>query len=88
MFSLQTTGELLQLWRDNGRASTDVKAVALEHVAELERKIAELRGMADTLRHLAGHCHGDQRPGCPILKDLSDDHEPVPVDQRSRRRRP
>ncbi len=87
-FSMETTGELLQLWRDNGRASADVKAVALEHVAELERKIAELRGMADTLRHLAGHCHGDQRPGCPILKDLSDDQEPVPVDQRSRRRRP
>lgn len=71
-FSMEKTGELLQLWRDKGRASADVKAVALEHVAELERKIAELRGMADTLRHLAGQCHGDARPGCPILEDLSE----------------
>lgn len=71
-FSMEKTGELLQLWRDKSRASADVKAVALEHVAELERKIAELRGMAETLRHLAGHCHGDARPGCPILEDLSE----------------
>ncbi len=80
-FSMEKTGELLQLWRDKSRASADVKSVALEHVAELEGKIAELRGMADTLRHLAGHCHGDARPGCPILADLSEAHEP-PADRR------
>ena len=28
-------------------------------------------GMAETLRHLAHHCHGDQRPDCPILADLA-----------------
>lgn len=71
-FSMEKTGELLQLWRDKSRASADVKAVALDHVAELERKSAELRGMAGTLRNLAGHCHGDDRPGCPILEDLSE----------------
>lgn len=74
-FSMEKTGELLQLWRDKSRASSDVKAVALEHVVDLERKIAELRGIADTLRHLAGHCHGDARPGCPILEDLSESHD-------------
>ena len=44
--------------------------IALAHVAALERKIAELQGMADTLRTLAAHCHGDARPDCPILTDL------------------
>lgn len=62
-------GELLALWRDQGRASADVKGIALAHVAALERKIAEL-GMADTLRTLAAHCHGDARLDCPILTDL------------------
>jgi MerR family copper efflux transcriptional regulator len=62
--------ELLALWRDQGRASADVKGIALAHVAELERKIAQLQGMADTLRTLAAHCHGDARPDCPILTDL------------------
>jgi MerR family transcriptional regulator, copper efflux regulator len=31
--------------------------------------------MRDTLAHLAEHCHGDQRPECPILADLASDHE-------------
>lgn len=73
-FSMEKTGDLLQLWQDRSRASADVKAVALDHIAELERKISELRGMVDTLRHLAGHCHGDARPGCPILEELSEYH--------------
>lgn len=69
-FSLVDIGELLALWRDQGRASADVKRIALEHVATLERKIAELQGMTSTLRALAEHCHGDTRPDCPILTDL------------------
>ena len=69
-FSLADIGELLALWRDQGWASADVKGIALAHVAALERKIAELQGMADTLRTLAAHCHGDARPDCPILTDL------------------
>ena len=27
--------------------------------------------MADTLRHLAKCCAGDERPDCPILSDLA-----------------
>lgn len=69
-FSLADIGDLLALWRDQGRASADVKRIALGHVAALERKIAELQGMVDTLRTLAAHCHGDARPDCPILTDL------------------
>ena len=69
-FSLADIAELLALWRDQRRASADVKRIALEHVVALERKIAELQGMAITLRTLAAHCHGDARPDCPILTDL------------------
>ncbi len=70
-FSMEETADLIALWRDKDRASAEVKAFALRHVADLERRIAELRGMADTLRHLASHCHGDARPDCPILDDLA-----------------
>ena len=69
-FSVEQIGQLVSLWRDRTRASTDVKRLALDHVAELERKAAELRAMADTLRHLAEHCRGDNRPDCPILAGL------------------
>ena len=27
--------------------------------------------MANTLKELADQCHGDSRPDCPILRDLS-----------------
>ncbi len=71
-FSLEATRELLALWRDKGRASSDVKAFAMKHVQDLEMKIAELQAMSQTLRHLAQTCHGDARPDCPILADLGD----------------
>lgn len=70
-FSIDETRELLALWHDKSRASADVKLFALNHVAELEAKIAELQAMAGTLRHLAQTCHGDGRPDCPILADLA-----------------
>lgn len=69
-FSVEETGALLALWRDRSRASADVKALALKHVAELEEKAAALQAMATTLRHLASHCHGDRRPDCPILDEI------------------
>ncbi len=70
-FSLEESRALLALWRDKSRASADVKQLAMSHVRDLEAKAAELQGMADTLRHLAAHCHGDGRPDCPILSDLA-----------------
>jgi MerR family copper efflux transcriptional regulator len=69
-FSVEETGTLLALWRDRSRASADVKAMALKHVAELEEKAAALQAMAASLRHLASHCHGDKRPDCPILDEI------------------
>ncbi|MQW60086.1 Cu(I)-responsive transcriptional regulator [Sinorhizobium meliloti] len=70
-FSVEQIKELLALWRDRSRVSSDVKAVALEHVAELERKIAAIQEMAKTLKHLASHCHGDDRPECPIIEEIA-----------------
>ncbi|MFN3685884.1 Cu(I)-responsive transcriptional regulator [Salinarimonas sp.] len=70
-FSVEGIGDLLALWQDRSRQSADVKRVALDHVAALETKIAELRAMADTLRDLAECCAGDSRPDCPILADLA-----------------
>lgn len=70
-FSMKEIKTLLGLWDNRRRASSDVKRLALKHVDELDAKIAELRLMRQTLMNLAEHCHGDNRPECPILDDLS-----------------
>jgi MerR family copper efflux transcriptional regulator len=69
-FATKEIAGLLGLWRDQRRASAEVKRLALQHVAELDRKIEELQAMRATLASLAKHCHGDARPECPILDDL------------------
>ena len=70
-FPLETIRTLLALWRNRRRSSAQVKELSLRHVADLERKIAEMQAMARTLKHLAHNCHGDERPDCPILDDLA-----------------
>jgi MerR family copper efflux transcriptional regulator len=70
-FSIEETSALLTLWHDRSRSSADVRAIAVAHVADLERRIAEMQGMAETLRHLVHCCSGDHRPDCPILNDLA-----------------
>lgn len=69
-FSVDGISELLGLWRDQSRQSADVKRLALAHVADLRRKIAELEDMASTLETLVHACHGNDRPDCPILSEL------------------
>jgi Cu(I)-responsive transcriptional regulator len=73
-FPLEDIRALLALWRDRGRSSADVKRLALDHVAGLEAKAASLRSVAESLRHLAQHCQGDDRPECPILTELAEGH--------------
>jgi Cu(I)-responsive transcriptional regulator len=75
-FSMAEIGQLLGLWNDRRRKSSEVKRLAMRHVAELERKITELQSMRRTLVELAHHCHGDHRPDCPILDDLAAGERP------------
>ena len=70
-FSMAQIKELVGLWQNKGRSSAAVKNIAGKHLAELKAKITQLKAMADTLEHLSRHCHGDHRPECPILEDLS-----------------
>lgn len=70
-FSVEECRQLLALYEDKGRASSDVKSIAKAKLKEIDRKITELRELQHTLRHLVAHCHGDQRPDCPILESIS-----------------
>ena len=70
-FTIEDCRTLLALWEDTNRASADVRRLAIDHLTRIEEKIASLESMRDTLRDLVQGCHGDDRPDCPILRDLA-----------------
>ncbi|MEM7721932.1 MAG: Cu(I)-responsive transcriptional regulator [Pseudomonadota bacterium] len=70
-FSIEDCRALLALYEDRARASADVKAIAQEHLAEIDRKMQELSDMRAVLADLVEHCAGDDRPDCPILSGLA-----------------
>jgi MerR family transcriptional regulator, copper efflux regulator len=72
-FSIEDCRALLSLYEDEGRASADVKRIARQHLARIEEKIIALEGMRETLSTLVETCAGDDRPDCPILRDLARD---------------
>jgi len=71
-FGMGEIAELLKLYQNRRRSSADVKRIALAHVADLQRRIDEMSAMKRTLERLAGCCHGDERPDCPILDELAE----------------
>lgn len=73
-FSLPQIHELLNLWHDPHRASSQVKVLAQTHIAVLEQKIDELSQMKQALEQLVQKCHGDDHPDCPILDELAKPH--------------
>ena len=70
-FSMAEIAELVALWQNRRRASASVKRIAQQHVDELAQRIQAMQAMQRSLRQLLHHCHGDERPECPILDDLA-----------------
>ena len=69
-FTIEDCRNLLALWEDTGRASSDVRAIAKEHLQQIETKISDLQNMQRTLSDLVRDCAGDDRPDCTILLQL------------------
>lgn len=70
-FSMAEIAELVALWQNRRRASVNVKRIAQKHVDDLSLRIEAMQAMQRTLLQLLHHCHGDERPDCPILDDLA-----------------
>ena len=62
--------KLLSLWHNPRRSARDVKRLAEAHLADVEARIEQMRMIATALAHLVEHCHGEDRPDCPILEAL------------------
>jgi len=75
-FTIEECRLLLSLYDNDQRASADVKSLAQDKIGEIDRKIEELKSLRTTLSALAETCHGDDRPDCPIIDDLSGKNAP------------
>ena len=76
-FSMAEIAELVNLWRNRRRASASVKRIAQKHLDDLNARIEAMQAMQRTLQNLLHHCHGDERPDCPILDDLAGSPPPA-----------
>ena len=70
-FSVEVCSQLLSLYEDKGRKSAAVKALAQDHLNEVDNKIKELQELRSTISHLMKNCQGDNRPDCPILEGIA-----------------
>lgn len=70
-FNIEECRKLLSLYDNDNRTAGEVKALAVQHIQDIERKMSELQSMHDTLSTLVSCCAGDERPDCPILEDLA-----------------
>jgi len=87
-FSIPEIGRLLGLWQDRARPSREVKALARQHIRDLDAKAQELLAMKSALEHLVHGCRGDDRPDCPIIESLAADQPPAASAARPRREPP
>lgn len=49
----------------------DVKAMTLEHLEGVRRRIADLRRLEKVLKDMAAQCEGGKVPDCPMIEVLS-----------------
>jgi MerR family transcriptional regulator, mercuric resistance operon regulatory protein len=69
-FSLDEIRDLLRLVDGHAYTCAEVRALALDHLAEVRRKIKDLRRIARVMADMAAQCTGDQIPQCPIIDVL------------------
>ena len=69
-FGIEACRELLSLYQDQDRTSSEVKRIASKRLVEIEEKQRELQSLHNELAHLVTSCRVDHMPDCPILDYL------------------
>lgn len=69
-FSMQEIRALLRLVDGGNYTCAEVRDITLEHSVEVQRKIADLRRLDQSLKEMAAKCTGDTVPECPIVDVL------------------
>jgi len=69
-FTLDEIRALLAMVDGGVVTCAEVKALTLDHLGTVRRKIADLKRMERVLRDMAERCAGGDRPDCPIIHAL------------------
>ena len=70
-FSLNICRELLGLYQDPERRCSQVKALVLEKIQQVDAQLRELHSLRATLNEMAESCVGDESAACPIIETLA-----------------
>ena len=70
-FTLHEVRSLLTLVDGSDWTCAEVRAITLEHLADVRRKITDLENLAQTLEDMAAQCDGGTVPVCPVIEALS-----------------
>jgi MerR family transcriptional regulator, copper efflux regulator len=76
-FSVDICRELLDLYRNPERRCSQVKALVLDKIAQIENQLYELSQLHVTLKDMANGCAGDESSACTIIEALSSSGAPV-----------
>lgn len=69
-FTLPQVRALLRLVDGPDGTCEDVNEIALSHLSEVRRKMADLRRIEGVLSAMAGRCAGGEVPDCPVVDAL------------------
>jgi len=75
-FSLDELRGLLRLVDGHTYTCAEVRTMMLEHVAEIRRKIADLRRLQRVMADMAARCTGKRVPECPVIDAMFDARSP------------
>jgi Cu(I)-responsive transcriptional regulator len=70
-FSLDQVRALLRLADQRDRPCDAVDAIALQHLSEIDRKIADLQALRHELNSIITRCHSGTIAECRIIESLS-----------------
>jgi MerR family mercuric resistance operon transcriptional regulator len=70
-FRLDQVRDLLALVDRSDWTCAEVRAMTLEHAADVRRKVADLQKLAQILEDMAAQCEGGAVPVCPVIEALS-----------------
>ncbi|PWB89094.1 MerR family transcriptional regulator [Methylocystis sp. MitZ-2018] len=76
-FSLDEIRGLLRLVDGHAYTCAQVRELTLDHLTEIQRKIADLKRLKRVMEEMAAQCSGERAPECAVIDALFDTRPPA-----------